>query len=314
VDKGNRTLEQRADGTETIVGLPQLDKFFGFSADSQGCPVTRITTAAADEFKKVRRAEGAGPAMINRSLSCLRRMLRIAHEDETISRVPKIRLITEPPARKGFVLEEQFNELLELLPTHLRPLILFLYWCGVRKGEALQIQWSQVDLNTRLIWLEPEQTKSKDGRVVPLPGVLVAILQEMNPKVGPVFSDTNLRTEWGKACAACGLGVREKVEGPAYTWHKYSGLIVHDLRRSAVRNLRLAGVSESEIMKITGHKTATVFRRYNIVSPDDVSAAMRKLETASLENVTSVSVKLGKISDRGKSDSTQLVVSKSMGA
>ena len=105
--------------------------------------------------------------MINRSLSCLRRMLRIAHEDETINRVPKIRFIAEPPARKGFLLEGQFSELLELLPTHLRPLILFLYWCGVRKSEALQIQWSQVDLNTRLIWLEPEQTKSKDGRVVP---------------------------------------------------------------------------------------------------------------------------------------------------
>jgi hypothetical protein len=76
-----------------------------------------------------------------------------------------------------------------------------------------------------------------------------------------------------------------------------------------VRNLRLAGVSESEIMKITGHKTATVFRRYNIVSPDDVSAAMRKLETASLENMARVSVKLGKIPVRGKSNSTQLVVS-----
>jgi hypothetical protein len=145
--------------------------------------------------------------------------------------------------------------------------------------------------------------------VVRLSGVLVAVLQEMNPKVGPVFSDTNLRTEWEKACAACGLGVREKVEGPAYTWHKYTGLIVHDLRRSAVRNLRLAGVSESETMKITGHKTATVFRRYNIVSPDDVSAAMRKLETASLENMARVSVKLGKIPVRGKSNSTQLVVS-----
>jgi integrase len=200
VDKGN-ALEQRADGTETIVGLPQLDKFFGFSAESQGWPVTRITTATAEEFKTQLRAEGAGPAMINRSLSCLRRMLRIAYEDEIINKVPKIRFIQDPGARKGFLAAEQFNELLELLPAHLRPLILFLYWCGVRKGEALQIQWPQVDLNGRLIWLETEQTKSKDGRVVPLPSVLAALLQEMNPKTGPVFSDTNLRTEWEKACS-----------------------------------------------------------------------------------------------------------------
>jgi hypothetical protein len=144
--------------------------------------------------------------------------------------------------------------------------------------------------------------------------VLVAALRETNPKVGPVFSDTNLRTEWEKACAACGLGTREKVKETAYTWHRYSGLIVHDLRRSAVRNLRMAGVSESEIMRITGHKTATVFRRYNIVSPDGVSAAMRKLETASLMNVAHISVKLGKIRPRGKSKSTQLIVSKGTGA
>ena len=108
--------------------------------------------------------------------------------------------------------------------------------------------------------------------------------------------------------------MREKVESSAYTWHKSSGLIVHDFRRSAVRNLRLAGVSESEMMKITGHKTATVFRRYNIVTPDDVSAAMRKLETASLKNVVHISVKLGKIRSCGKSNSTQLVVSRSAGA
>jgi integrase len=90
--------------------------------------------------------------VISRFLSCLRRMLRIAHEGETINPVPKTRFITGPSPRKGFLLEGQFNELLELLPTHLRPPILFLYWCGVRKGEALQIQRSQVDLNTPLGW------------------------------------------------------------------------------------------------------------------------------------------------------------------
>jgi len=98
--------------------------------------------------------------MINRSLSCLRRRLRTAGmRAKPSTGFPKFVFIADPPTRKGFLLEGQFNELLELLPTHPRPLILFLYWCGVRKGEALRIQWSQVDLNTRLIWLEPTDEK-----------------------------------------------------------------------------------------------------------------------------------------------------------
>lgn len=69
-------------------------------------------------------------------------MLRIAYEDEKLQNVPVIRLPTAPPARKGFLAPEKFAELLGMLPTHLRPLVMFLYWCGVRLGEARAIDRS----------------------------------------------------------------------------------------------------------------------------------------------------------------------------
>ena len=288
VAQGNKSLKSKADGSESIVGLGALDTFFGFKRETvdgkfvvtdKGTPVSQITTDAARRFVRQRRDEGAGNAMINRSLAALRRMLRLAKRDGKIHDVPYIEFQKEPPARKGFLERDKFDELVNLLPTHLKPLVTFLYYCGTRIGETLQIEWSQVNLDAREIQLEPEQTKTSEARILPLPSVLVNMLAEIEPKTGRVFSGTNLRKEWMTACASCGLGTKI-VEGKPYPFYK--GLTLHDLRRSAVRNLRNAGVPENVAMTISGHKTRSVFERYNIGSTEDVRDAMRRVETASL--------------------------------
>jgi hypothetical protein len=103
------------------------------------------------------------------------------------------------------------------------------------------------------------------------------MLRHVEPKVGRVFDGTNLPKEWITACAACGLGRKIEVEGKKYDL-RYEGLIVHDLRRSAVRNLVNAGVPETFAMKISGHKTRSVFVRYAIASEADLTKAMRRVE------------------------------------
>jgi integrase len=280
-EKGNKSLAVRANGEETITGLPQLDDYFGLSKDNPGPSVVQITTDTGRAFADKRKKEGAGNAVINRSLACLRRMLKIAHEDGKLPTVPLIRLLKEPPARKGFVELAKFEELVALLPTHLRPYVTFLYHCGGRSGEAELIEWPQVDLARRVIRLEDDQTKNADARYVPLPSQLVMMLAQIEHKEGRVFDTTNLRKEWMTACAACGLGRKIEVPGKKYD-PRYEGLTLHDLRRSAARNLLLAGVPETLIMKIGGWKTRSVFDRYAVANTADLTAAMQRWETASL--------------------------------
>jgi integrase len=283
IERGNKSLETMKDGSETIWGLKAVDTFFA------GYSVARITTDSAREFAQSLLKAGNANGTVNRSLALLRRMLSIALEDGKIKFRPKIRLLKAGPARKGFLPLEKFDELLGHLPLNLKPLITFLYYCGVRVGEALQIEWAQVDLAGGLIRLESEQTKNSDARTVPLPNVLIRMLERCKDRTGLVFDGTNLRKEWQRACTTCGLGTLTEVEGKRDP--RYAGLIVHDLRRSAIRNLMKAGVNEKVAMEISGHKTRSVFDRYHIVDTEDVVEAMRKVQLRKGRRTSVFSVK-----------------------
>ncbi len=285
-EKGNKSLQVMEDGTETIWGLKALDDFFEYEPASEGkpekpgLPVSRITTDTAREFAKKRLAKGAANDTINGSLALLRRMFSIAHEEGKIQVKPKIRLLKHGTPRKGFLARADFDKVLSHFPKTLKPIITFLYYCGVRLGEATQIVWEQVNLDEALIRLEGEQTKNSEPRTIPLPDVLIAMLKRL-PKHGPVFDATNLRKVWHKACTDAGLGTLTKVEGKPDP--RYNGLTIHDLRRSAIKNLMKAGVNEKVAMSISGHKTRDVFDRYHIVDTEDVVEAMRRVQRAAKE-------------------------------
>jgi integrase len=75
---------------------------------------------------------------------------------------------------------------------------------------------------------------------------------------GRPVAPTSLRNWWRAAAAGAG----------------HPGLLFHDLRRSGVRNMIRAGVTEPVAMSISGHQSASVFRRYNITSVDDQRRAL----------------------------------------
>ena len=110
-------------------------------------------------------------------------------------------------------------------------------------------------------------------------------------RTGRVFNDTNLRKAWQRACVAVGLERLTDIEGTHDK--RYTGLIIHDLRRSATRNLIAAGVSEKVAMTISGHETREIFDRSHIVDSADVRNAMRRMENnQGQKSLVPVSVKI----------------------
>jgi integrase len=224
-----------------------------------------LTTAAVTAYTVKRQAAGAANATINRELAALKRMLRLAAQGEKITRVVHINMLREDNVRAGFFEREQFEAVKRHLPEALRPVATFAYITGWRKREILGLQWNRVDFAAGTVRLDAGTTKSGEGRTFPMTAglreMLVAqrqatdTLQREKGAVIPWVFHRNgkpildLRGAWAEACIVAGV----------------PGRLLHDCRRTAVRNLERAGVSRSVGMSLTGHKTEAVFRRYAIV-------------------------------------------------
>lgn len=193
-------------------------------------------------------------------------------------RYRRIALIPEFPrfgalknARRGFVEPEVFAEILPHLPPIGREIATFGYESAWRQAEVLGLSWDAVDRRSQEIRLA--DTKNDRPRLLPLTGDLTKLIERrwrrravgdrmarlvFHHRGGRPVSATVLRKWWRSATAAAG----------------HPGLIFHDLRRSAVRNMIRAGVSEPVAMSVSGHQSAAIFRRYNITSVDDQRRAL----------------------------------------
>jgi integrase len=269
----------RRDLGEVERRLRPLEAFFG------GRWLSEIGPAAITAYAAARQAAGLAPATINRELAMLRRLFRLAVEHGTVARVPPIRLLREPPPRAGFVEPAQFEALVRHLPEPHALAVRLCYTLGWRRGEVFGLERRHVDLAAGALRLEPGETKTGEGRLAFLPPELLAALRAhlerldaLQRQLGRVIPRLfvylrgrwmgrpirDFRKVWRRACRAAGS----------------PGLLVHDLRRSGIRNMVRAGIPEHTAMKISGHRTRSVFDRYDIVSEGDLREAARRLAAA----------------------------------
>jgi len=222
-----------------------------------------------------RRKQGAANGTLNKELGALRRMfsLGLRQQPPKVLRVPPIPRFKEHSVRTGFFEHDDFLVMRGVLPDHQKVPLSIGYWTGMRKGEILSLRWDQVDLERALLRLAPGTTKTGEGRVIPLVKDLLNVLSQWRAKTLTSWPScpwichfkgkrlTRLTKAWRRATKQVGL----------------EGRLFHDLRRTGVRNMVRAGISERVAMTISGHKTRSVFDRYDIVSERDLQEAGTRL-------------------------------------
>jgi integrase len=250
--------------------------------------VMEINTARVKRYIDLRQNEEAQNGTINRELAALSKMLNLGaeHTPRKVLAVPHIPKLKEANPRKGFFEYGEYQAVLEQLPEFYRGPVTFAYYTGWRQGEVLALQWGNVDFQENAVTLDVGTTKNEEGRVVYMTGELKSLLQaqwekrrasgKLLPYVFPNESGTNriVKTRFNRAWQSA----REKAGYP----HK----LYHDLRRTAVRNMVRAGIPERVAMMISGHKTRSIFDRYNIVDDKDLKQAAEKIGAYHPELVT----------------------------
>lgn len=255
-----------------------------------------ITASEVRAFVLSRQQAGAANGEVNRELALLNRLFMLAMQAGKIHAKPHISKLREDNVRKGFFSVEAFTAVRAHLPVNLQPVVTFAYITGWRlTSEILPLEWRTVDWENKVVRLDAGTTKNGEGRSFPFTTALCAVLDRQQEErdrlkaagtICPYVFHRNgkrirsFRGAWLSSCEAAGL----------------PGRLLHDFRRTAVRNLELAGVPRSVAMSMVGHKTESVYRRYAIVDGESLRDAASKMNAAVTPAVT--------VTDRTPSESS----------
>ena len=234
-----------------------------------------VTYADLDDYRVARLAKGAKPATVRYELVVFGKMFSLAIKAKMLTTKPLLPTVKVDNARRGFFEADEIARVLKHLPEDIAPAIEFAYYTGWRIGEIRKLTWTDhLDLDAGLIRLEASEVKNAAGKSFPFaahPALRNLVVRQceraLKTGVKWLFPRAdgrrlgNFHRQWTRACREAGV----------------PGKVVHDLRRTAVRNLVRSGVHEKVAMALAGFKTRNVFDRYNIVSEADLADGVKKL-------------------------------------
>ena len=222
-------------------------------------------------------------ATINKDISAFKSMLNFAVKYGKIESNPIIKAakLKDDNVRQRIISQNELENLLSFSPVHLKPILKMAYYEPMRKEEIIGLTWDEIDLQSNFIRLSANRTKGKkNGRSIPIHPLIKEMLYSLPRSIttNRVFLYLDKQ------------GRYRPFKGFSRSWNrvrKLAGLndvVFHDFRHTAITNMRKAGNPPSVIMKASGHKTMSMFLRYNLVDDEDLRSMKWNDESIEMGN------------------------------
>lgn len=244
--------------------------------------LSEIKPADVEAFRAQRKKPNGKPASVqtvNHDHIALKHCLNVAIRRGLLQSNPaaKVPLPNPNNERDRVLTEQEWGRLYNAAKPHLRPVLLTAYQLGQRFGEIVGLTWDRVDLKRGFITLRSVDTKTKVSRQVPMTPDVRLTLQ----KIAKVRSLAirHVFTYKGEPLQRISRSFKTALKDAGVSDFRF-----HDLRHCASTNLRRAGVDTATAMKIVGHKSEKMWKRYNAIEERDLTQAAQKVHKYLQEN------------------------------
>ena len=241
----------------------------------KGVALSKINPKHIEDYKR-KRLDKVKPATINRELTLLKFMFSLAKKWKYANENPvkEVKFFQERQLVIRTLKKEEAIKLIEVAADHLKPIILLALNTGMRRGEILNLRWTDVDFDRQFIYIK--ETKSGVMRKVPMNSLVVEALGRIEKKNDFVFQNPNTNERL------------KHIRTAFYTARKKVGLDdfrFHDLRHTAATWMVTEGIDLVTVKEILGHADIKTTMRYAHPTPENKRKAVNALATILGEKV-----------------------------
>ena len=247
--------------------INNLEKYF-----DKGKPVNLIKPEKIQGFiEAIRKEKNLKNSSINRYLEIFSKMFSLAVDNGELPENPikKVKKLREDNHRIRYLTKDEENRLfksIEVNAPYLKPIVIVALQTGMRKSEIFNMQWENIDINNRIIYIL--EAKTEDSREIPISDVLYDLLLSLPRKSPYVFINPKTKTPY--------IDIKK-------SWYKVlnnaqiKNFCFHDLRHTFATRMVMADVDFLTLMEILGHKNIKTTMRYAHVVAGKKMEAIKKL-------------------------------------